>query len=121
MKINITQITALFFALIFFFANCKNDHPASRSSLKPSDLPGEELAKTLCASCHKFPDPSELNKASWEKGVLPQMAYRFGIYQNAERATLIEKGIGGQLVESANIYPKQQTLALEDFEKIKKY
>lgn len=48
------------------------------------------------------------------------MAYRFGIYPKNERANLIENGIGGQLVENSNIYPRQQTISIEDFEKIKK-
>ncbi|MEZ4884010.1 MAG: VCBS repeat-containing protein [Chitinophagales bacterium] len=124
MKLNNIQKVIIFFAIILFISNCKNDKPASPQSkpnIEPSDLSGMELAKIHCASCHKFPEPSELEKSYWEKSALPQMAYRFGIYPKNERSTLIEDGVGGQLVESANIYPKEQTMALEDFEKIKKY
>lgn len=114
-------MTTLVLGLIFFFSNCKDDISAARQRIVPSDLSGEALAQIHCAGCHKFPTPSELDKASWENGVLPQMGYRFGIYPKNERASLIENGLGGQLVEQANIYPIEQTLALEDFEKIKKY
>lgn len=119
MKRSVLFILSCFFLL----QNCNNEPPQKTSDKKiePTDLSGEALAKIYCASCHKFPTPSELDKASWEKGVFPQMACRFGIYQNAERASLIEDGIGGQLVENAKIFPKQQILALEDLEKMKKY
>ncbi len=116
-----TWMAALLFACILLFSTCKNENPASQQTIESSDLTGEELAKVRCASCHAFPSPSQLDKNSWEKGVLPQMAYRFGIYPNNERATLIEKGIGGQLIEKAKIFPKTQTMSLEDFEKIKQY
>jgi hypothetical protein len=36
------------------------------------------LAHQYCSSCHLFPEPSLLNKESWEKSVLPQMAFRMG-------------------------------------------
>jgi hypothetical protein len=39
----------------------------------------EALAKQHCSSCHAFPDPSLLNKKIWQKGVLPEMAFRMGL------------------------------------------
>lgn len=39
----------------------------------------ERLARKHCASCHVFPDPSLLDKKTWENGVLPQMAFRMGL------------------------------------------
>ena len=40
---------------------------------------GERLAKSYCASCHKFPEPSLLTKAIWQNKVLPNMALRMGM------------------------------------------
>ncbi|RVU24029.1 hypothetical protein EOJ36_08870 [Sandaracinomonas limnophila] len=40
---------------------------------------GEKLAKTHCASCHQFPDPSILPKSVWEKKLLPEMKKRMGL------------------------------------------
>ena len=40
---------------------------------------GEKLAKTYCTSCHVFPEPSLLDKSTWEKKVLPEMAFRMGL------------------------------------------
>jgi len=37
------------------------------------------LAKQYCGSCHLFPEPSLLPKATWTKSVLPNMAFRMGL------------------------------------------
>lgn len=39
----------------------------------------EHLAKQYCGSCHTYPEPALLDKRTWEKGVLPQMAFRMGV------------------------------------------
>jgi len=39
------------------------------------------LAIKYCQSCHLLPDPSLLDTKSWEKGVLPNMGPRLGIFQ----------------------------------------
>lgn len=39
----------------------------------------ELLAERYCGSCHIFPEPSLLDKRTWEKGVLPEMAFRMGL------------------------------------------
>ncbi|CAN5343994.1 VCBS repeat-containing protein [soil metagenome] len=38
---------------------------------------GKALAQKYCVSCHQFPDPSLIDKASWVDGVLPGMATQF--------------------------------------------
>ena len=43
---------------------------------------GRALAEEYCQSCHALPDPSLLNAASWERGVLPHMGPRLGIFQH---------------------------------------
>ena len=40
---------------------------------------GERLARTNCSACHAFPEPQLLSKATWQTGVLPQMAPRLGV------------------------------------------
>lgn len=39
----------------------------------------ESLAIRHCSSCHAFPDPSMLDKKTWETGVFPEMAFRMGL------------------------------------------
>src|SRR5215203_2241559 len=43
---------------------------------------GEETAKKYCSSCHLFPDPSLLDKITWQKAVLPAMGKLLGAPQN---------------------------------------
>ena len=64
---------------------------------------GEKLARTYCAACHMFPDPGLLDKRTWQRGVLPQMAPRLGIsagsvFEAAARdphLVVLTKGIAG--------------------------
>ncbi len=79
---------------------------------------GERLAQTYCGSCHLAPDPSLLDSRSWEKGVLPQMGPRLGIflngfqfYPNSIRDTNIGRGY----------YPSQPLLSDEDWQHILDY
>jgi len=41
---------------------------------KPAPGEGETLARTHCVTCHAFPEPSLLDKKTWDEGVLPKMA-----------------------------------------------
>ena len=40
---------------------------------------GDQLAHAYCAACHEFPDPSLLDKRTWQNGVLPEMGPRLGV------------------------------------------
>ena len=42
---------------------------------------GEALAVKYCQSCHMLPSPDLLDATTWDKGVLPQMAPRLGIFE----------------------------------------
>src|SRR5580698_6872027 len=79
---------------------------------------GERLAQTFCSSCHLVPDPSLLDSRSWEKGVLPAMgprlgifAYGFQLYPNSRRDTNIGRGY----------YPSQPLLNSDDWQHILDY
>jgi len=39
----------------------------------------ERIARQYCGACHAFPDPSLLDKETWKKNVLPEMAFRMGL------------------------------------------
>jgi hypothetical protein len=87
----------LYLSLIFIllFSSCQSG----------SESEGEALAKKNCASCHKFPDPSLLDKKTWKEGVLPEMAYRLGVGNRFELLTKIPE----EQYESAinlGIYPE---------------
>jgi hypothetical protein len=45
----------------------------------PAETDGEALAKAQCGSCHALPSPSDLDKATWDKYVLPRMGALMGV------------------------------------------
>lgn len=71
MKVRIVVFLACFIALIHA---CVEQEPPESPAPQPADL-----AKTYCGSCHAFPDPSLLDKNTWEKSVLPKMSEKLGI------------------------------------------
>src|SRR3981081_1680618 len=45
----------------------------------PRKSEGEQLARSYCAACHVFAEPQLLDKRTWQRDVLPQMALRLGL------------------------------------------
>jgi len=96
------------------YSRNKSHAQVSSSSIRK----GEQLAKIYCSSCHILPDPSLLDSRSWEKGVLPAMgprlgifAYGFQLYPNSRRDTNLGKGF----------YPSQPVLGSDDWQHILDY
>jgi hypothetical protein len=80
----------------------------------------EAIAKKTCASCHKFPDPSLLDKKTWETGVLPEMSYRLGLGNRFELMTRISDE-QFQSAMKLNVYPESPTISQEDWQAIVNY
>jgi len=71
---------------------------------------GRELAKTVCASCHLFPEPELLDKVAWGMEVLPAMAKRLGMTEFN-----YEDYPGGDRIKAAHIVPDTPTLTVEQW------
>jgi hypothetical protein len=100
----ITAIAALgWFAL----RNSKSEVPAP---------PGEKLARVYCQSCHLFPEPGLLDKASWTNGALPDMAKWMGL-----TPADIERSPDGQVVEDSNVFPPSPLISREDWGQIVRF
>ncbi len=80
----------------------------------------EAIAKKTCASCHKFPDPSLLDKKTWETGVLPEMSYRLGLGNRFELMTRISDE-QFQSAMQLNVYPESPTISQEEWQAIVNY
>ncbi len=76
----------------------------------------ERLAKLYCGSCHSFPDPSLLDKETWKKGVLPQMAFRMG-----HDYSLISSISKADQEEALKAIPNSPMLSDEEWEAIRNY
>lgn len=87
---------------------------------QPTGLSGQQLAQIHCASCHIFPKPDLLDKATWEKGVLPEMAYRLGMKPFSDKMMSMNPDEIMILVQG-NVYPASPLLADEDWQKIIQY
>ncbi len=117
--IKYNHVFLLFTFFLFILFSCTNYHrnsahaDVSLSSIKK----GESLAKIYCATCHQFPDPSLLDAKSWEKGVLPQMGPRLGIFNLGFNMypVIRDKNIG------SNFYPSQPDVSLEQWQNIIDY
>jgi hypothetical protein len=109
--------SVLFCLLGTFLLSC-NSETESYSALETSQS-GEVLAAQYCQMCHQLPSPELLDKKSWKEYVLPRMGYMLGIYEEPNvRASLIEPGEAGELVNRANIFPEKPMLKSAEWEKI---
>ena len=81
---------------------------------------GEELAKENCSSCHKFPDPSLLDKKTWNDQVLIDMSYRLGMRNKFELAARLPEEQYQSLV-SMNAFPDTPVMSVEDWQAIVDY
>jgi hypothetical protein len=78
-------LTACGIIMIFSVASGCNHYYRNNAHPEIADADitkGKALAAIYCQSCHSLPDPSQLNANSWEKGVLPNMGPRLGIFHN---------------------------------------
>src|SRR4051812_18904242 len=78
-------------------------------SCSPSST-GKETARLYCASCHQFPEPALLDKATWEEEVLPAMGKLMGV-----------KGISKNPFEEAENINQEASIKREDWQKIVRY
>jgi hypothetical protein len=72
-----------FIACILILLSCNEDFKRNSSHAQTSlssIKAGKALAAKYCQSCHLLPEPSLLDSKTWEKGVLPNMGPRLGIF-----------------------------------------
>jgi hypothetical protein len=72
---------ALSLLTVYLLYSCNEGSASGYRGIPRSHIEeGRKLAALYCSSCHQFPDPSLLDKGSWEKTVLPAMGPRLGIF-----------------------------------------
>ncbi|HEY6902103.1 MAG TPA: VCBS repeat-containing protein, partial [Puia sp.] len=72
-----------FFSFVFL-VSCTSGYRKNKAHADVSDESikrGEAVAAKYCGSCHRLPAPDLLDVGSWERGVLPQMGPRLGVFQ----------------------------------------
>ncbi|MDF2157453.1 VCBS repeat-containing protein [Algoriphagus sp. CAU 1675] len=81
------------------------------------NLSGEQLANFYCANCHLKPEPEVLDKATWEKNVLPDMRMRMGLYLEEDFGRTLPRDMG----VPEGIYSDVPLIKIKDWEKLRAY
>ncbi len=87
---------------------------------KPSNLSGKQLAELYCGSCHLQPAPDLLDKTTWVKSVLPEMAFYTGIRPIHDKMFQMSPDDVTAMIRTG-VYPAKPMLAQEDWQKIVDY
>ncbi|MEZ4956332.1 MAG: hypothetical protein R2825_22430 [Saprospiraceae bacterium] len=98
---------------LFFLTSCANKN----------NIPdGEALAKIHCASCHQFPEPTLLDKTSWEKYILPRMGFMLGVLpKDSAGNSFIEPIAEKEAFSNPLIFRKESNLTNDEWKAIKNY
>ncbi|QEC66613.1 VCBS repeat-containing protein [Panacibacter ginsenosidivorans] len=78
----------------------------------------KKVAEKYCSSCHLFPEPSLLDKTTWEKNILPAMAPHLGIRYFLDSPYEINDEIKRNAVNNA---PQGQLINISAWKKIIDY
>ncbi|MBX2893147.1 MAG: VCBS repeat-containing protein [Saprospiraceae bacterium] len=83
---------------------------------------GEALSKIHCASCHAYPEPSLLDKSSWERYVLPRMGQMLGVLPLETGAgSFIEPEAKDLAFQNPLIFRKESLLSAAEWEAIRDF
>lgn len=64
--------------VLIIFDACKQ---SSKDKIATANVQeGKQLAAQYCQSCHLLPDPNWVDSKTWEKGILPMMGPRLGVF-----------------------------------------
>lgn len=71
----------VFFTIAFYSCGEKIKKNSTHQNIPDASiLKGKALAEKFCQSCHLLPDPSLMDAEHWQKGILPAMGPRLGIF-----------------------------------------
>ncbi len=84
-------------------------------------LPGEEIARMHCGSCHLFPTPDLLNKKTWAEQVLPDMGRRLGIRQVGYDPFEGLPDSEANIIRQLGIYPDTPLISEKQWDSIVNY
>src|SRR5260221_13380432 len=119
----ITTSYILIFSVLFLpslLLSCKTyTRNSTHSDVSLSSIRnGELLAQRYCQSCHMLPSPSLLDTKSWQKGVLPEMGPRLGVFQFGFE---YYPSLKHDRFLTADFYPSQPLLKQDEWQDIFNY
>lgn len=99
----------IFIFLITQAIHCKN-----------TQLDGKALSQVYCSNCHSYPEPSQLTRDIWLKGVLPEMGLRLGVGDRTELLKKYQFKLYDQLIQ-LGVYPENPLIKKEEWDAIVDY
>lgn len=111
----------LFFAVVIVATSGCNEFHRNKAHPQISNAEiraGKALAATYCGSCHALPDPALLDAKTWEKGVLPVMGPRLGIFEHNFQ---VYPSYKYDMSLDRNYYPSQPVIKPEEWQNIMAY
>ncbi|MFM7100188.1 MAG: FG-GAP repeat domain-containing protein [Verrucomicrobiota bacterium] len=85
--------------------------------LPAGGLPGKLAATTYCTQCHALPDPSHLDRRTWETELLPKMRVLVGLEKPGPHSGFQDV----PLLEAAGVFPAKPLVPAEAFEAAARY
>lgn len=82
---------------------------------------GKQLALQYCQSCHIFPEPHLLDKNTWVKSVLPNMAMRLGLREQGQNPYQGLSSDDEKILRTLHTYPDSPLIAVKDWQFITRY
>jgi len=123
-----------FLIILVSFSNChgpnrqekkyKNESLSIQEAVLPDTsqiLSGKALAQTYCQACHAYPDPGLLDKTTWKRKVLPQMALRLGLNPAGINPYLGKSTDEVYELMKAGIFPQKPYLPKKDWQRIEDF
>lgn len=102
---------------------CGGADPHGAGADRAAAESGPQLAAQYCQGCHLLPSPALLDRASWDRWVLPRMARRLGLRGVGNPADLepLERGVGGRIVRAAHVFPDSARISSAEWDRLAAY
>lgn len=105
-------LLAICFVVLISFYGCQQN--AKESNIQE----GKQLAAQHCGSCHLLPEPNWVDSKTWEKGILPMMGPRLGVFYYQGKRYPVNKY---DFSLPSNFYPDKPVITEEQWQKIIDY
>jgi len=117
MRLQLCFGITIIFCIGIFLVSC-NSNSNRKSKNDPAVIQGQTLAAKYCQSCHVLPDPNWVDATTWEKGILPMMGPRLGIFSHQGKRYKVNKY---EVSITGDFYPTQPLLTEVEWQKIIDY
>ncbi|MEX1212811.1 MAG: VCBS repeat-containing protein [Balneolaceae bacterium] len=88
----------------------------------PEELSIRQKVERVCGQCHLVPEPSALDRDSWERSVLPMMGWRLGMYEpEVPREEILAGAVDPVRVRVEDRFPVDPLISDEDWKQIQSW